>query len=123
MKNFLSSKNYLRLRSYVLAHKTLRVGAAVVLLLASYWGIHAFGNTSGLTLYTLAAVQKGTIVTSVTGSGQVSASNQLDLKPKVSGDVVYIGATEGSTVPAGTLIVELDAQDAQKAVRDAQVNL
>lgn len=73
--------------------------------------------------YVLGEVRRGDLVISVSGTGQVAAGAQVDLKPKVSGDVTALMVSEGQSVRAGTLIAQLDATDAQKAVRDAQVNL
>jgi HlyD family secretion protein len=70
-----------------------------------------------------AQVTKGNIIVSVSGSGQISASNQIDIKPKVSGDVIYLGVKSGQVISAGTLIAELDSSNAQKTVRDAEVSL
>ncbi len=105
------------------AHKALSTIGIIVVLGSGWWGYRAWTGTSVAPRYVLASVQKGTIITTVTGTGQVSASNQVDIKPKVSGDVVYVGVQNGQEVGAGTLLVELDARDAQKAVRDAEVNL
>lgn len=104
-------------------HKFVAVVIVVVIVLVGYFGIKSFGGSSTVTTYVLAAVQKGTLIDSISGSGQVSASNQLDVKPKVSGDVVYVAVTNGQAVQAGQLLVQLDTTDAQKAIRDAQINL
>lgn len=97
----------------------------VILLLAGggYFGYTKFFNTNGATRYVSAEVKKGTLIVSVSGSGQVSASNQIDIKPKASGDTVYVGVKNSQAVKAGALIAQLDAVDAQKAVRDAEANL
>ncbi len=110
-------------RSYAVKHKMLSVACALVLVVGGYLGTRALFGTSGETRYVVAKAEKGTLVVSVSGSGQVSASHQVDLKSKVSGDVVYVGVVAGQEVRAGTLIAQLDARDAQKAVRDAEVNL
>ncbi len=110
-------------RSYATAHKAISVIVVIAILGASYWSFKTLGSKSGETRYVTAPVEKGTLITSITGSGQVSASNQVDLKPKVAGDIIYIGVQNGQWVGAGTLIVQLDAQDAQKTVRDAEANL
>jgi HlyD family secretion protein len=105
------------------AHR-VRTGIIIVaLMLGAYYTYGAFHSGTVATRYVLATAEQGTLVSSVTGSGQVSASNQVDLKPKVSGNVIAISATEGAQVHAGALLVQLDAQDAQKAVRDASANL
>lgn len=98
----------------------------IVLVLAAggYFGYnYFFGGTSGVTTYTLAKVQKGTLVVSVSGTGQVSASNQVDIKPKASGDIAVFNMKNGQAVKAGALLAQLDTKDAQKAVRDAETNL
>jgi len=104
-------------------HKIATVFLVLVIILSSYFGYRKFGGSSAETHYALAAVQQGTIITSVSGSGQVSVSNQVDVKPKVSGDVIYVGVKNGQEVKAGTLLAQLDTADAQKAVRDAQIAL
>lgn len=88
-----------------------------------YFGYNALTNKDKATRYLTAAVEKGTLIVSVSGSGQVSALDQVDVKPKVSGEVVYSGVTNGQEVKAGTLIAQLDTRDAQKAVRDAEISL
>ncbi len=95
----------------------------IVVVAVGYFGYRAVHHPVTPPRYVLAAVQRATIVASVTGTGQVSASSQVDLKPKASGDVTYVGVSEGAAVKAGALIVQLDARDALKAMRDAQVNL
>lgn len=123
MKNFLDHRFVTFVRGYVLAHKWM-TGVAILLLA---WGTYAvYGkltSTAGETRYITAQVQKGTLVASLSGSGQVSALNQIDVKSKASGDVVYVGVVDGQTVKAGTLIAELDTSDAEKTVRDAEANL
>ena len=47
----------------------------------------------------------------------------MEVKPKVSGDVIYVGVKNGQEIRAGTLIARLDTKDAQKTVRDAEVSL
>ncbi len=80
-------------------------------------------GTKGETRYVLATVARGSVITTVSGTGQVSTSNQVDVKPKVSGDVTAVMVKAGQTVRAGVALAYIDARDAQKAVRDAQVNL
>ncbi len=112
-----------KIKSFVIAHKIISVFVLVVVIGLGYWGYKKFTSTSGEIRYVTAKVEKGTIVASVSGTGQVSTLSQVDIKPKVSGDIVYVGAKNGDKVSAGAILVELDAKDAQKAVRDAEVSL
>jgi HlyD family secretion protein len=118
MKNFIN-----KIKLYAVKHKIISTVILIVIILVGYFGYHKLTSTSGDTRYITAKVSKGTIIASVSGTGQVSDVNQVDLKPKASGDVVYIGVQNGQKVGAGALLVQLDTKDAQKTVRDAQTNL
>lgn len=107
----------------VLKHK-IRTGAIVLLIaLAVYFGRGILFPASTTIRYVTAAADKGTIIVSVSGTGQVSASNQVDIKAKASGDVIYIGAENGQQVVKGKLLLQVDNSDAQKAVEDAKTSL
>ena len=108
---------------YIWKRKAVSGAIALIVILGGYFGYAKFFNSNDVFRYAVAEVKKGTLIVSVSGSGQVSALNQVDVKPKVSGDVVYVGVENGETVKAGTLIAQLDAEYAKKSVRDAEVNL
>ncbi|MCX6715211.1 MAG: efflux RND transporter periplasmic adaptor subunit [Candidatus Uhrbacteria bacterium] len=112
-----------KILSALLAHKIRSGIALVILLLGGFWFYQNYTKSHQPIKYVLAQATKGTIVTSISGSGQISASNQFDIKSKASGDVVNVKATEGQLIKTGDLILQLDAKDAQKSVRDALANL
>jgi HlyD family secretion protein len=95
----------------------------IVILGLGWWVYGKFFNVSAKTKYVLTEVQKGTLDVSVSGTGFVLAKNQVDVKSKVSGDVVVVPVKEGDKVSAGTLILKLDTRDPEKNVRDAEINL
>lgn len=106
--------------------KAHRFVSALIILAIVFGGYRIYAaatSTAGITEYVAAQVTKGTLVVSVTGTGQVSASDQVDVKPKTSGDVVYVGVTNGQEVRAGALLAELDPTDAVNAVKDAEISL
>jgi HlyD family secretion protein len=107
----------------MLRHK-IRAGLIIIALIAG--GYYSYGKIfpgTVATQYMTAAVQKGTLIVSVSGSGQISALDQVDIKAKTSGDVVYVGVKAGQEVKAGTLLVQIDTRDAAKAVRNAEIAL
>jgi HlyD family secretion protein len=117
-------KNYLnKIKLYIVAHKKISIIALIIILLFGYWGYKKITNTSGETRYVTSVVAKGTIISSVDGTGQVSASSQVDLKAKASGDIVSVGVKGGQKVSTGTIIAQIDSKDAQKSLRDAELNL
>ncbi|MDD5110665.1 MAG: HlyD family efflux transporter periplasmic adaptor subunit, partial [Patescibacteria group bacterium] len=104
-------------------HKFLIAIVVVVIGVAGYFGYQKLTVQEAPIRYTMTTVTKGTLIESVSGSGQVSVSNQIDVKPKASGDITYLPITEGSSVKSGAVIARIDATDAYKSVRDAQSNL
>lgn len=112
-----------KIKNIVLAHKIL---SSIALLAIVYGGYSYFIKGSGTnteTKYVVALAQKGTLITSVQGSGQVSAFNQIDVKPKVSGTVTSLNITQGQYVKAGSVLAQLDTLNAEKSIRDAKASL
>lgn len=68
--------------------------------------------------YVLAPVTRGTLITTVQGSGQVLGQHQLELKPNVSGIITHVYVTTGQAVSSSAPLFEIDKTVAQKAVRD-----
>ncbi|HEV8677403.1 MAG TPA: biotin/lipoyl-binding protein, partial [Candidatus Paceibacterota bacterium] len=110
-------------KAYALAHKVISAIAIVAVLGAGWWGVSAAAKGKVETRYVLGTVSRGTIVASVTASGQVAASRSVDIKPDVTGTITYVAVKPGDTVKQGQLLASLDSSDAQKAVRDAQNDL
>ncbi len=105
------------------AHKASGILAVLAFGAAGYLLIAKASVKKTETRYILAAATKETIVTTVSGSGQVSAATQVDLKSKSSGTLVTYRAAVGQEVKAGQVIAQLDATSAVKAVRDARNSL
>ncbi len=103
--------------------KSVLVILVIVVSGGGYFGYKNLRNNQEPIRYETAGVVKGTFIASVSGSGQVSASDQIDLKAKVSGDVVYVGAKIDQEVKAGVLLFEIDARVAQRGVSDAEIAL
>jgi HlyD family secretion protein len=115
MKKLFSS-----IRSFALAHKITSVIAIIVVAFIGY-RIYVSKSSTATTLYTVATVQKGTIISTVTGTGQVSASSQISLQAGASGKVLYIAPITGQTIKAGTLIEETDPTDVKNALDTAKL--
>lgn len=105
------------------AHKIIGTVLAVAVVGGGYFAVGAMGGETAETRYITEAVSRGTLISSISGVGQVSVSEQVEIQPKVSGEVVRVYVSKGQTVSAGTLLALLDTRDAEKAVRDAETNL
>lgn len=112
-----------KIKDYALDHLISSIVILLIVVGVGYWGYGKITSTAGDTRYVLSAVTKGTIVSSITGSGQVSVSSQIDLKPNVSGTITHIYVKPGDQAGSGKLLFSLDSKDAQKTLRDAQINL
>ena len=112
-----------RILNVAIRHKMIAFLIVAAILTGGYYGYRVIFNSGESVRYVTAAAEKGTQIVSISGSGQVSATQQVDVKAKVSSDVVYVNVKAGQYVAAGTLLAQLYARDAQKAVRDAETNL
>jgi multidrug efflux pump subunit AcrA (membrane-fusion protein) len=108
-------------KTYVLAHKKLSVIALVLVGVGAYFLFKS--DAVAEVKYVTTTVTKETIVSSITGSGQIEASNQIDLKARGSGEITYVGIKPGDVVKKGKTLFSLDARDAAKAVRNAETDL
>ncbi|MFA5355171.1 MAG: HlyD family efflux transporter periplasmic adaptor subunit [Candidatus Paceibacterota bacterium] len=101
-------------------HKILTLLAAAALLVA---GIFIYQGNSEETLvrYVTAAVEKGSIVISVSGSGQISALEETDIKSEVNSAVSNIYVKKGQEVTAGQLVAVLDKSDLEDELEDAEL--
>ena len=118
MKNFFD-----KIKQFIGTHKTVTIIVLIVITYAGYWGYGKITSTAGETRYVTSKAEKGTIIEAITGTGQVSASNQIDLKPKASGEITYLPMQSGQRISNGALIAQIDTADAQKTIRDAQASL
>jgi HlyD family secretion protein len=119
----MSKKILSKIFKVIKKRKKTAILVLIIVGVGAYFGIRALTGGGVQTRYVLGTVNKGTLITTVSGSGQTSASNQVDIKFKVSGEILSLLLKSGQTVKAGTVLAQVDATDAQKTVRDAQASL
>ncbi len=73
--------------------------------------------------YITQKVKNGTLIFSISATGQVASDNQVDIKPEISGKILNLKVKSGQDLKSGDIIAQIDATDALKNVRDAQNNL
>ena len=112
-----------KIKNFVLRHKWLSLLLILAVVFISYWIATTAGKGSSKEKYVFAQVKKDLLVSTISGSGQVAASNQVDLKSQASGQLVYLNALNGQELKAGEVIAKLDDSEAQKSIRDAQTGL
>ena len=118
MKNLLT-----KIKLYISAHKIISTVLVILIIGVGYWGYSSATSTAGQTRYVLSKVSKSTIISSVAGSGQVSALNQIAINPTVSGALTKVNIQPGDKVSTGETLFIIDDTNAQKSVRDAEISL
>ena len=114
---------YTPIRTFAVTHKIWSLIIALAVLGGGWWLYGVIHPTSTVNRYMVAEVTRSTIVSSISGSGQVSALEQVDIHPKASGDVTAILVQNGQAVSAGQAIAYLDSTNAQNTLRNAQADL
>ena len=96
-----------RILTWPKRHKIL----TAVIIIGIIGGYYFFMGNKKVALpdsYTMGSVETGAIISSVAGSGSVSASNQVDIKPKISAEILKIYVKAGDKVKAGDVLAKLD---------------
>lgn len=118
MKNFFAG-----LIKKMRAHKVI---SAIIIVVVVGGGYYWYSNATAaptVTKYVVQATAQGTVVASVSGTGQVNASDTVDVTPKVSEDVTSIPVSVGQHVSAGQLLLQLDPTNEEQAVQQDQLAL
>lgn len=110
-------------KNFILNHKIKVIIILAVIISISYFSYTKFSSSDSPNKYVFGTATKGVLISSVSGTGQVSPVNQIDLKPKASGDIIFLNAVAGTKVSAGTIIAKLDTKDVSANVRDANMSL
>jgi len=103
-------------------HKKISSIILIIIVAIIYFAFKS-SSTSSVTKYNFSKVEKQNVVESVTGSGQVSALDQVDVTSEVSGTVQYVNVEEGDSVTKGQTLAYVEATDATRAVENAEINV
>jgi HlyD family secretion protein len=107
-------------KNYVFAHKVIATIAALVVLYGGYYTYGVFTAPSTATRYVTTSIATSTVVASITETGQVSASSNIDIQSKSSGEVLSIPVTAGQHVLAGATLSYVDSTTAQQNLTSAK---
>lgn len=111
-----------KIKSFISNHKKWSIALLVCIVLVSYF-VFFKNKASTETRYVTEAIVKGDITSSISGSGQVKASDTIDVSSKATGNINYVAVAVGQEVKKGSLIASLDSRDAKIAVETAQLSL
>jgi len=108
------------------AIKRHKIISAIVVAVLATGGYYMFGidkKTTAVTTYTYGKAVSGTVMQTVSGTGQIQAYKQTSIVPEVSGTIIQVAIAAGKKVKAGDVIVRIDNSDAQGSVDDAKAAL
>lgn len=104
--------------------KTLRLILALALLAgAAYGGWRYYQGQADTTPPITAAVARGDVTVTVLATGTIEASQLVSVGARVSGQIQTLAVSLGQEVTAGDLIAQIDSQDQQNAVLQAEADL
>jgi HlyD family secretion protein len=106
---------------FVKVHKKTSIAAAIILI-GGFWYYHST-QTVTATTYTVKPATLGTVETTVSGTGQVSSSQELAIDPQVSGTVLTVNVKNGDTVTKGQVLATLDNTNAYYSLENAKIAL
>ncbi len=92
----------------------------ILLGITGYYGYYKiFKNQS--TKYILAKATEGDLEIKVSGSGEIIPIEEINIKSKVSGEVVSLNVKEGDLVYKGQLLAKIDSKNLEKAISDQEI--
>lgn len=108
--------------NYLKTHKKKLIIALLLVGGAYYW-YQSRQAKSAPTQYALGKASRGDLVVSITGTGQVAALSQIDIKPKSTANVVAVFVKEKQAVKAGDAIMQLDNKELKNQASQAKNSL
>ena len=111
------------LSHFIAGHKIISALIAIIAIGGGYSWYASSRNGIAVTKYVVEKAATGTVVASVSGSGQMQALATIDVVPKVSEDVTGISVKVDDTVAAGQLLVTLDTTSEARAFAQAKLSL
>lgn len=114
MKNFLKS---------LWTNKKRLAIVVVILAIAGYFVYKHYSAPAQTTRYVTAAAAKTTIISTITGTGQVQAQSQLDVKPQTDGRLTTVNVKQNDQVKKGDVLGIIDQQSAANSVAQAKASL
>ncbi len=114
---------FTKIKNFVAGHIKTTLFVVIVIVVAIILVVRSTRTTTATTSYVLGTVQPGTVVSTVSGTGQVSTSDTLAITPQVSGTLESISVQPGASVAKGQTLFVVDPTDAEKTLRDAKLNL
>jgi len=113
----------IKIKDLLLKHKVVSLVVLLIIVSLSVFVYKQSTNKDSDVKIITQTVKKGDINVSVSGTGQISSLDEIDIKSEVSGEIVYINANVGKEVKKGNLLFQIDNSDALKEIKNAELSL
>jgi multidrug efflux pump subunit AcrA (membrane-fusion protein) len=107
----------------ITGHKIISAIILIVLCGGGYFWYSSSQSGTAVTKYVIQKAAAGTVVASVSGSGQMQAQDTIGVKPGVTETVTGIAVAVGDRVTQGQLLVTLDTTNEARALAQAKLSL
>ncbi|MGB9681269.1 MAG: efflux RND transporter periplasmic adaptor subunit [Minisyncoccia bacterium] len=101
----------------------------LLIIFVSFLAIMAFlfyknyNNKSVSNRYILAQVKRDNLSVTVSQSGVIAPLDEIELKTKTSGEVVYLNLYNGQKVKKGDLLLKIDSSDQERKIKDLELDV
>jgi len=102
--------------------KKLLIGGAGVVLVVALIGLNASRSESA-TSVRIEAVERRSLVATVTASGQIQPTRQVDISADITGRIIQLPVEEGDWVEEGDLLVRIDPSQYEAGVARSRAAL
>jgi HlyD family secretion protein len=94
--------------------------ALIILLIIGYFVYPRIFKKEN-TRYILGEVQRGNLEIKVSGTGEIIPIEEINVKSKVSGEVVNLNVKEGDQVYKGQVLAKIDSRSLEKTIKDQEI--
>ncbi len=103
--------------------RILIAGAAVVVLVAALLVTRMTNNKPAAAAIRTAVVTRGDLAVTVSATGAVTATSQVDVRSRATGTVTQVYVTEGARVSKGQLLATIDDPDTRASLAQARAQV
>jgi len=109
--------------AFVKRRKVLVLFLSAILIAGGFLLFKNINNEESAVTYSFSKVEQGNLISTVTGTGQVSSLNQVNITSNIAGRIVALDLKAGQMVTEGDLLFQVDASDAIRNLNEAIASL
>jgi len=108
---------------FIKGHKLVSIIVLCLIISGSYFSYQKINQNQETIQYITQTAKIGELVSSISGTGQIFALDEVEINPKVSGDIAFINVKNGQIIKKGDLIIQIDNREAVRKINEAKSSL